>query len=193
MRKRHRSPALDESAIKALVREYGDACQRAGAYDDKKPHTMAPIKAEVRRTGAAAFDVIERMLTLFASVEASAPGLIAAARHSMARRSHARPSGPAFGQPAFARAAELLRENANSLLMNHTVGGNGDWTGEEDAMAAHDEYLAVAAAISLGDPGLATGYDAGQAGFDYERNIQVTGAQRLLWKPLKTLLTGSTS
>lgn len=46
-----------------------------------------------------------------------------------------------------ARAAELLRESAADLKLCHTVGVSDDWTGEEDAKAAHDEYLAVAAAI----------------------------------------------
>jgi len=46
-----------------------------------------------------------------------------------------------------ARAAELLRECAADLKLCHTVGDTDDWTGEDEAKAAHDEYLAVAAAL----------------------------------------------
>lgn len=56
-------------------------------------------------------------------------------------------------RPAIARAVELLRENAKELLQCHTIGGNGDWTGEEDAKAAHDELNDVADKLNriLGD------------------------------------------
>lgn len=50
---------------------------------------------------------------------------------------------------AFARAVELLRENAKELLQCHTIGGNGDWSGEEEAKAAHDELNAVADKLNL--------------------------------------------
>jgi hypothetical protein len=46
-----------------------------------------------------------------------------------------------------ARAVEILRESAAELKLSHTVGGSDDWTGEDEAKAAHDEYLAVAQAI----------------------------------------------
>lgn len=45
------------------------------------------------------------------------------------------------------RAAEILRREAASIAECHTL-GDGDWTGEEEAKAAHDEMLGVAAALS---------------------------------------------
>lgn len=49
-----------------------------------------------------------------------------------------------------ARAVDILREAAADLKLCHTVGVSDDWTGEEDAKAAHDEYLAVATALERG-------------------------------------------
>lgn len=43
---------------------------------------------------------------------------------------------------ALKRAAEILREDAESIRQSHTLGG--DWQGEQEAKADHDEMLAVA-------------------------------------------------
>jgi len=47
------------------------------------------------------------------------------------------------------RAVELLLEDAANLKQAHTIGDSGDWTGEPEAKAAHDELLAVAAALPV--------------------------------------------
>lgn len=47
------------------------------------------------------------------------------------------------------RAAELLLKDADALKQCHTVGGNGDWSTEPDALAAHEDLLAVAAALPM--------------------------------------------
>ena len=44
------------------------------------------------------------------------------------------------------RAAESLRHEAAAIADCHTLDGK-DWTGEDDARAAHDEMLSVAAAL----------------------------------------------
>jgi hypothetical protein len=38
------------------------------------------------------------------------------------------------------QAAALLDSEALALRLSHTVGGDGDWAGEEAAKAAHDEF-----------------------------------------------------
>lgn len=55
-------------------------------------------------------------------------------------------AGTALATPA-QRAAEILRLEAKTLKDCHTVGGKGDWSREPEAKAAHDEMLAVAAAL----------------------------------------------
>ncbi|WP_137917120.1 hypothetical protein [Hydrogenophaga sp. 2FB] len=54
----------------------------------------------------------------------------------------------AGARKALTRAAELLLENAKELLQSHTIGGDGNWTGEEEAKAAHDELIAVAGRLT---------------------------------------------
>lgn len=45
-----------------------------------------------------------------------------------------------------AQAVRLLRAAAKDIKDCHTRGGN-DWTGEPEALAAHDEHLAAALAL----------------------------------------------
>lgn len=54
-----------------------------------------------------------------------------------------------------ARAADLLRECAAELKISHTIGGSDVWTGEDEAKAAHDEYVSVAEALERGTPAAA--------------------------------------
>jgi hypothetical protein len=48
-------------------------------------------------------------------------------------------------RPAFLEhAADLLDVEARGIRMSHTIGGNGDWSGEPEAKAVHDDFQSTA-------------------------------------------------